>query len=75
MCLICFTDHTRAAAHYGAILEQLGDTEHPEDTMVEEAMHIDSTVDNAVQTHSINPGRIEAEIRKALLCLYHAPNM
>lgn len=65
-----FTDHPRAAAYYGAILEQLGDTEHPEDTMVEEAMHIDTTVDDAVQTHSINPGSIEAEIRKALLPRY-----
>ncbi len=33
-------------------------------------MHIDTTVDNAVQTHSINPGNIEAEIRKALLPRY-----
>jgi len=65
-----FSDHPRAAAYYGAILEQLGGTEHPEDTMVEEAMHIDSTVDDAVQTHSINPGSIEAEIRKALLPRY-----
>ena len=65
-----FTDHPRAAAYYGAILEQLGGTEHPEDTMVVEAMHIDSTVDDAVQTHSINPGSIEAEIRKALLPRY-----
>jgi type I restriction enzyme R subunit len=65
-----FTDHPRAAAYSGAILEQLGDTEHPEDTMVEEAMHIDQTVDDAVRTHSINPGSIEAEIRKALLPRY-----
>lgn len=65
-----FPDHPRAAAYYGAILDQLGDTDYPEDTMVEEAMHIDSTVDDAVQTHSINPGSIEAEIRKALLPRY-----
>ena len=33
-------------------------------------MHIDTTVNDAVQTHSINPGSIEAEIRKALLPRY-----
>jgi len=41
-----------------------------EDVLVDEAMHIDATVDNAVQTHSINPGNIESEIRKALLPRY-----
>lgn len=65
-----FHDHPRAAAYYGALLDQLGGIEHPEDTMVEEAMHIDTTVDDAVKTHSINPGSIEAEIRKALLPRY-----
>ena len=35
-----------------------------------EALHIDDTVDNAVQTHSISPGNIEAEIQKALLPRY-----
>lgn len=65
-----FTDHPRAAAYYGALLDQLGGIEHPKETMVEEAMHIDTTVDDAVQTHSINPGSIEAEIRKALLPRY-----
>ena len=65
-----FSDNPRAAAYYGAIVEQLGGKEQPEDTMVEEAMHIDSTVDDAVQIHSINPGSIEAEIRKALLPRY-----
>lgn len=33
-------------------------------------MHVDDTVDNAVQTHSINPGSIESEISKALLPRY-----
>ncbi len=65
-----FSDHPKAAAYYGALLDQLGDAVHPEDSMVQEAMHIDSTVDEAVQTHSINPGSIEAEIRKALLPRY-----
>ncbi|SLN63907.1 type I restriction endonuclease subunit R [Pseudooctadecabacter jejudonensis] len=65
-----FTDHPRAAAYYGALLDQLGVSQHEEETLVEEAMHIDTTVDDAVQTHSINPGSIEAEIRKALLPRY-----
>jgi type I restriction enzyme R subunit len=65
-----FTDHPRAAAYYGALIDQLGDTQHPEGTMVQEAMHIETTVDDAVQAHSINPGSIEAEIRKALLPRY-----
>jgi len=65
-----FSSHPRAAAYYGVLLNQLGDTEHPEDTMVEEAMLIDTTVDDAVKAHSINPGSIEAEIRKALLPRY-----
>ena len=63
-------DHPRAAAYYGALLEQLGDTRHSEDTMVEEAMHIDTTVNDAVQIHSINTGSIETEIRRALLPRY-----
>ena len=65
-----FSDHPRAAAYYGALLDQLGGGECPEDTIVEEAMHIDTTVGDAVKTHSINPGSIEAEIRKALLPRY-----
>ena len=65
-----FSNHPRAAAYYGALLNQLGDTVHLEDSMVEEAMLIDTTVEDAVKTHSINPGSIEAEIRKALLPRY-----
>lgn len=65
-----FANHPRAAAYYGALLDQLGKTEHPEDTIVQEAVHIDTTVDDAVRAHSINPGSIEAEIRKALLPRY-----
>ena len=38
--------------------------------MVEEAFHIDEIVENAVKTHSINPGNIEGEIRKQLLSHY-----
>ena len=65
-----FADHPRAQSYYGALLEQLAGAEQEEEVLVAEAMHIDSTVDDAVQTHSINPGSIEAEIRKALLPRY-----
>ncbi len=37
------------------------------DGMIEEAMFIEQTVDEAVRSHSINPGTIEAEIRRSLL--------
>lgn len=65
-----FADHPRAQSYYGALLEQLNGAEQEEEVLVAEAMHIDSTVDDAVQTHSINPGSIEAEVRKALLPRY-----
>ena len=65
-----FADHPRAQSYYGALLEQLNGAEPDEEVLVAEAMHIDSTVDDAVQTHSINPGSIESEIRKALLPRY-----
>lgn len=67
-----FTDRPRAQAYYGAFLDQLGGqaVEKSEDDLVAEAMYIDDTVDNAVQTHSINPGSIEAEINKVLLPRY-----
>lgn len=65
-----FADNPRAQSYYGALLEQLNSAEQDEEVLVAEAMHIDSTVDDAVQTHSINPGSIESEIRKALLPRY-----
>lgn len=65
-----FADHPRAQSYYGALLEQLVGAERDEEVLVAEAMHIDTTVDDAVQMHSINPGSIEAEIRKALLPRY-----
>ena len=65
-----FVDHPRAQSYYGALLEQLNGAVPNEEILVAEAMHIDSTVDEAVQTHSLNPGSIEAEIRKALLPRY-----
>jgi type I restriction enzyme, R subunit len=67
-----FSDRPRAQAYYGAFLDQLGEqvTGKSEDDLVVESLHIDDTVDNAVLTHSINPGSIEAEINKALLPRY-----
>jgi type I restriction enzyme, R subunit len=65
-----FADHPRAQSYYGALLEQLNGAEQDEEVLVAQAMHIDSTVDDAVQAHSINPGSIESEIRKALLPRY-----
>lgn len=65
-----FADHPRAQSYYGSLLDHLNGADHTEDVLVAEARHINSTVDNAVQTHSINPGNIEAEIRKSLLPRY-----
>jgi type I restriction enzyme R subunit len=65
-----FADHPRAQSYYGSLLDHLNGADHSEDALVVEAMHIDTTVDNAVQTHSINPSSIEAEIRKSLLPRY-----
>jgi type I restriction enzyme R subunit len=64
------TDHPRAQAYFGAFLDLFAETGQPkidEDTLIDEAIHIEETVDNAVRTHSINPGSIESEIRRALL--------
>ena len=68
-----FANHPRAQSYYGAFIDQMGDQashEHSEDDLVAEAMHIETTVDDAVRTHSINPGSIEAEIRRELLPRY-----
>jgi type I restriction enzyme R subunit len=65
-----FADHPRAQSYYGSLLDHLNGADHTEDVLVAEARHINSTVDNAVQIHSINPGNIEAEIRKSLLPRY-----
>ncbi len=67
-----FRDRPRAQAYFGAFLDQMGAKarDQSEDALVAEAMYVDDTVDNAVQTHSINPGSIEAEISKALLPRY-----
>lgn len=68
-----FKDHPRAQAYYGAFLDQLGHgggNDRTEDDLAAEAFHIETTVEDAVRTHSINPGSIEAEIRRALLPRY-----
>ncbi len=68
-----FADHPMAQAFYGAFLDTLGGAglnAIPEDQLVAEAHHIEAAVDNAILTYSINPGSIEAEIRRALLPRY-----
>ncbi len=65
-----FAGYPRVQSYYGALLELRSAAERDEEVLVAEAMYIDSTVNDAVQTHSINPGSIEAEIRKALLPRY-----
>jgi type I restriction enzyme R subunit len=68
-----FADHPMAQAFYGAFLDTLsgaGLDAIPEDQLVAEAHHIEAAVDNAILTFSINPGSIEAEIRRALLPRY-----
>jgi type I restriction enzyme, R subunit len=67
-----FADHPMAQAFYGAFLETMGRGLDgiPEDQLVAEAHHIEAAVDNAILTYSINPGSIEAEIRRALLPRY-----
>lgn len=67
-----FADHPMAQAFYGAFLDTLGGGLDgiSEDQLVAEAHHIEAAVDNAILTYSINPGSIEAEIRRALLPRY-----
>ena len=68
-----FADHPMARSYFGAFLDTLGSASpeaHKEDELVAEAHHIDQAVENAILTYSINPGSIEAEIRRALLPRY-----
>lgn len=65
-----FTDHPRAKAYYGLLLDHLGGSNPTEDTLVEEALHIETVVIDAVQSHSISPGNLEAAIKKGLLVRY-----
>ena len=67
-----FADRPRAQAYFGAFLDQLDEraSEKSEDELVTEALWIDDTVNDAVQSHSINPASIEAEIRRTMLPRY-----
>ncbi|MFV1602336.1 MULTISPECIES: type I restriction endonuclease subunit R [unclassified Phaeobacter] len=68
-----FADNPMAQSYYGVFLETLGTdraSDFVSDDLVNEAFHIDEIVQNSIQTHSINPGSIEADIRKALLPRY-----
>ncbi|WP_421997078.1 type I restriction endonuclease subunit R [Roseovarius confluentis] len=67
-----FDGHPMAQSFYGVLMQTVskGDLRLGEDQLVEEAFYIESTVENAVQSHSINPSNIEAEIRKSLLPHY-----
>jgi type I restriction enzyme R subunit len=67
-----FADHPRAKAYYGLLLDHLkaNGTDLTEDQLVAEALHIEDVVMDAVQSHSISPGNLEAEIKKALLVRY-----
>ncbi len=65
-----FTDQPRAKAYYGLLLDHLNGQEATEDELVTEALHIESVVMDAVQSHSISPGNLEAAIKKALLVRY-----
>lgn len=65
-----FTDQPRAKAYYGLLLDHLNGTDPSEDKLVEEALHIESVVIDAVQSHSISPGNLEAAIKKGLLVRY-----
>lgn len=68
-----FSGHPMAQSFYGVFIETLGEARADEfatDDLVDEAHHIEQTVEDAIKTHSINPGSIEAEIRRALLPRY-----
>ena len=63
-------DNPRAKSYYGAIISQLAVPDISEDVLIQEALHIEATVDNAIRSHSINPSSVESEIRRALLPRY-----
>jgi type I restriction enzyme R subunit len=68
-----FGDNKHARAYYGTFRLTLGDgyfdklPTQDEQTFVDVALAIDSTVRRAVAEHSVNPQDIEAEIRRSLL--------
>ena len=63
-------DNLRARAYFGAFRLAAGDCGLDTQQLVEEAMHIDGVVRDAVASHSINPENIVAEIRNRLLPRY-----
>lgn len=65
-----FADQPRAKAYYGLLLDHLNSQDLNEDDLVTEALHIESVVIDAVQSHSISQGNLEAAIKKALLVRY-----
>ena len=65
-----FANQPRAKAYYGLLLDHLNGQETTEDELVNEALHIESVVMDAIQSHSISPGNLEAAIKKALLVRY-----
>jgi type I restriction enzyme R subunit len=67
-----FAGRPMAQSYFGIFLETLGANRDrfTEDDLVAEAMRVEDTVDNAIKTHSITPGGIEAEIRRSLLPHY-----
>lgn len=68
-----FSEHPMAQAFYGAFLETLDTQTVPilnEEDLILEALFVEQAVQNAIQTFSINPGSIEAEIRRSLLPRY-----
>jgi type I restriction enzyme R subunit len=69
-----FGDNHRAKAYYGAFRLALGDEAFArvdEERYVEEALHVDQVVSDAIALHSINPQNIESEVRKELLKRYY----
>jgi len=65
-----FDGHPMARSFYGVFLETFDNTVlagFAPDDLIDEAHHIEQTVENAIKTHSINPGSIEADIRRNLL--------
>ena len=67
-----FEGHPMAQSFFGVLKDQASHlpSDLADDRLVDEAFHIEHAVDNAVQSHSINPGNIETEIRKSLLPHY-----
>ncbi|WP_340161312.1 HsdR family type I site-specific deoxyribonuclease [uncultured Hoeflea sp.] len=68
-----FGDNQHAKAYFGLfplVLGEVAAKARGEDWLVAEANYIDETVNAAVAKHSINPGNVEAEVRKTLLPRY-----